>query len=341
MAKVIRAAVIGGGSFGRRHAAVLRAHPRCQLVGIVDADPRVRDSLAGEFGPETAERGSAGEQSRIVAELSALGDVDAVIIATPDTAHLRPGLAAIAAGMHVLLEKPITTSLSEARALERAASESTSVLAVGHLLRFDPRMHWIREHLTEGRWGRAVHGTFHRDGAAGLQEVYPSVSPMLQGGIHDIDLVAWLFDSRIVSVRCTGVNSSAGNPIQMALLAELANGSTAVIQASRLLPVPMPADPHTVMWIGAARETVSVEDLGSPILGSARAASTVPSSAVPTAMGVNDLLALQLDAFIAGIDGDPSPSTASFADGRRALSVALAAEQSMVLGGERIAVEHE
>ena len=123
----MRVAVIGTGYLGRFHAEKYRDSPRAELVGVVDPLPDARQSVAAACGTKAC--ADFGEL---------LGHVDAVSVVTPTPLHHRIARAFIDAGAHVLVEKPMCTTVDEARDLIAAAKINGRVLQVGHLERFNP-----------------------------------------------------------------------------------------------------------------------------------------------------------------------------------------------------------
>ncbi|MCX6623616.1 MAG: Gfo/Idh/MocA family oxidoreductase, partial [Acidobacteria bacterium] len=133
----IRMAVAGVGSFGKNHARVIRECERAELVAVVDRDPERAAAIASEFQCEAAP------------SLDALGGrIDAAVVAVPTEAHAEVGCQLLAAGVHVLVEKPIAPGLASALRLTEAASAAGRVLQVGHLERFNPGVIELRKIVT-------------------------------------------------------------------------------------------------------------------------------------------------------------------------------------------------
>jgi len=142
---VIRLAVIGAGIWGQNHIRVIAADPRCELVAIADPDPR-----ALERSRERAPRArQCADPDQVLADHS----IDAVVIASPATTHAALASAALAAGKHVLVEKPLAMTLREATALADAARASGRVGMVGHLMVHHPAVVRLRELLSSGVLG--------------------------------------------------------------------------------------------------------------------------------------------------------------------------------------------
>src|SRR4029077_1782058 len=122
----IRAAVIGVGYLGRFHAQKYAQLPGCELIAVVDGREEIRNAVAAEL------RTQAMADYR---EL--LGQVEAVSVVTPTPAHFEIADAFLAAGAHVLVEKPITETPGQAKTLIATAAKHGRILQVGHLERFN------------------------------------------------------------------------------------------------------------------------------------------------------------------------------------------------------------
>ncbi|MFQ5608353.1 MAG: Gfo/Idh/MocA family oxidoreductase, partial [Candidatus Zixiibacteriota bacterium] len=122
-----KTAVIGVGKLGRNHARWYSAIETSDLVGVFDANAERCAEVAGEFS------------TRAFSSLAeALESAEAVSVATPTTTHYEIALQALECRAHVLIEKPITADVSQARALIEAAGRNSRELAVGHIERFNP-----------------------------------------------------------------------------------------------------------------------------------------------------------------------------------------------------------
>ena len=144
-ASPVRIGVLGAGSWGINHVRVLAAEPRCTVVAVAEPDAAKRPRIA-ELAPAARWTGSAGE-------VLGAPDVDAVVIATPAATHVELAIAALAAGKHVLIEKPLARRLGDARRVAAAVRPGT-VAMVGHLMVFHPAVRRIRELLRSGGLGR-------------------------------------------------------------------------------------------------------------------------------------------------------------------------------------------
>jgi predicted dehydrogenase len=184
--KKIRAAVVGVGYLGRFHAQKYAGADGCELVAVVDARSDAREKVAEEL------------KTRALADHRELiGHVDAVSIATTTPAHFPIARDFLAAGVHVLVEKPITETPEEAQQLIDLAKTKGCVLQVGHLERFNAAILAADPHLTRPRFIEC-----HR--LAPYKERGTDVNVVLDLMIHDIDLVQSIVGSPIASIDAIG-----------------------------------------------------------------------------------------------------------------------------------------
>jgi predicted dehydrogenase len=182
----IRAAVVGVGYLGRFHAQKYAQADGCELVGVVDARAEAREQVARELN------------TRAVPDYRELiGQVDAVSVVTPTPAHFGITRDFLAAGVHVLVEKPITETPAEARSLIELARARKRVLQVGHLERFNAAILAAEPYLTAPRFIEC-----HR--LAPYKERGTDVNVVLDLMIHDIDIVQTIVAAPIASIDAIG-----------------------------------------------------------------------------------------------------------------------------------------
>ena len=215
---VLKAAVIGAGAFGRHHASKYRGLKDVELVAIADPSAEVRRGAIANHGvPGVADW----------REL--LGTVDLVSVASPATTHSTIVRAFLNAGAHVLVEKPIATSIEEADALISLAEKTGKVLTVGHQERFvfahTGLLDYEETPLEISCWRK---GPWSGRGA--------DVSVVLDLMIHDLDLVHQLIPGKVRSVQARGrcEKSLLADDVQAAVMFE--NGAVARLETSRIAP---------------------------------------------------------------------------------------------------------
>ncbi|HEU4654449.1 MAG TPA: Gfo/Idh/MocA family oxidoreductase [Steroidobacteraceae bacterium] len=212
----LRTAVIGVGYLGRFHAQKYAQLPDSQLIGIVDPNAEARARVAAELnvpGFATVEE--------------VLDQVDAVSLAVPTPLHHAIGTQLLSKGIHVLIEKPIATTVSEARELIELARRNNAVLQVGHLERFNPAVRAAAEKLRTPRFVES-----HR--LAPFKQRGSDVSVVLDLMIHDIDLIQELVGTPIESIDAVGAQVFSGEIDIVNARIRFASGCVANTTASRI-----------------------------------------------------------------------------------------------------------
>jgi predicted dehydrogenase len=182
----IRAAVIGVGYLGRFHAQKYAQAADCELSAVVDSRPEPREAVAAEL------------RTRSLPDYaSLLGEVEAVSVVTPTPAHFAIARDFLAAGAHVLVEKPITETPAEARELIALAARQQRILQVGHLERFNAAILAAEPYLKSPNFVEC-----HR--LAPYRERGTDVNVVLDLMIHDIDIVETIVAAPIVSIDAVG-----------------------------------------------------------------------------------------------------------------------------------------
>jgi UDP-N-acetylglucosamine 3-dehydrogenase len=141
----MKVAVIGAGVMGHNHVRVLREIPDLDIIGVCDRDLDRAWRLARHYGLTAHD-----DPERMLAEHGP----DAVIVAVPTKRHHEVALPALRRGVHVLVEKPIATTVAEGEELVAAARDNGVVLAVGHIERFNPAVIELKRRLDAGDLGR-------------------------------------------------------------------------------------------------------------------------------------------------------------------------------------------
>ncbi|TDC97629.1 Gfo/Idh/MocA family oxidoreductase [Actinomadura sp. 7K507] len=193
----IKIAVVGGGFMGRLHARTVAESAEAELAAVVDRDPAAGRAAADELG------------TRHLPEVEdALNeDVDAFIVAVPDRAHVGPATTALRAGRPVLVEKPMADTLEGARAIDKAAAEGGTHVAVGQILRFDPRYAGAAAAVAAGDIGEPLPATAGRIAARDIGlRMDGSSSVLFYLGVHDVDAMQWVTGKRITRVYSRAVS---------------------------------------------------------------------------------------------------------------------------------------
>ena len=216
MIGTLRVGVVGAGHLGRHHVRILAALPGVALTGIAD----VNEARAREFA-------AAHGTTPVTDWRHLIGQVDAVTIATPTESHAEIAAAFIAAGVHVLVEKPLTRTVAEADALLAAAQARGVTLAVGHTERFNPAVQAVRPLLTRPRFIEV-----HRLGT--FPERSLDIDVVFDLMIHDLDLVLSLVGSTVTSIDAVGVPVLTPRVDIANVRLHFENGCTVNLTASRI-----------------------------------------------------------------------------------------------------------
>ena len=235
----IRAAIVGAGFIGAVHAHAVRA-----AGGVVVATTgRTPEATARAVEVLGAERGVGS-----MAELAAADDVDVVHICTPNSTHAEMAEAVLAAGTPVICEKPLATSVEDARRLTARAAEADVLAAVPFVYRFYPAVREARARIAGGEAGPLwlLHGTYLQDWLAAADATNWRVDPALGGGsrafgdigVHWCDLMEFATGHRIVRLAARmgtayeGRGSTEDGAVVVFETDQGASGSVVVSQVS-------------------------------------------------------------------------------------------------------------
>ncbi len=214
--KKLKCAVIGTGYLGKFHAEKYANHLDCELVAIVDIDPVIAKEISQKYNTKA-----------VTDYKTILSQVDAVSIVVPTSLHHQVSKDFLMAGVHVLVEKPITVTVEEANELIRIAKDKNLILQVGHLERFNPAILGLDESENKPLFIES-----HR-----LSPFNPranDVSVVLDLMIHDIDIILALVDSEVERIDASGTAVlTQGTDIANARLT-FKNGCVANVTASRI-----------------------------------------------------------------------------------------------------------
>lgn len=221
MTKAIRAAVIGVGSLGRYHAQKYATLAGVELYGVADLDLARAKSVARDLGCHAADD---------PAEL--LPHVDIASVVVPTEAHFEVAQQCLEAGVHVLVEKPISRTLQEADALIESAARRALTLAVGHLERYNPAFLDLAAMLERPFFVEA-------ERLGGFKGRGTDVDVVLDLMIHDIDLMLAMMPSEVVSVSACGFQVLTDLVDIANARFEFADGAVADLSASRVSRTPV------------------------------------------------------------------------------------------------------
>ena len=271
-----------------------------------------------DINEETARSVSAERNSDWTTDWRTLiGNVDAVSLAVPTEVHCEIGCGLLEAGIHVLVEKPISRTLDEADRMIKAAEHGKAVLQVGHLERFNPAMVALRPHVRN-----PVYFEIHRIGEFTARSL--DIDVVLDLMIHDLDIVQWLVgeDVEVTSIHAVGIPILTDKVDAANARLEFSSGAVANITASRVGTEKIRKmrffQPHDYVAIDYTTKHASISSLAPP-----RAPGSWPVVNAQRLEIVDvEPLRAEIVSFLDAAE-NRSPVAISGSDGRNALSLAL------------------
>lgn len=211
-----RVGVVGTGYLGRLHARILTEMPEVTAAGFVEASDEVAAEISKNLGLK---------RFASVAELAR--EIDAAVVATPTTLHFEVASQLLESGCDVMVEKPITATVDEARRLIDLAAERAQIIQVGHVERYNPAVMAVSSIIRDVRYVEA-----ERLGVFVGRSL--DVDVLLDLMIHDLNLVLSLLKQQVVDIRAVGVPVLTDKVDLANVRLELENGAVANLTASRV-----------------------------------------------------------------------------------------------------------
>ena len=306
---MLRTAVIGVGSLGRQHARIhadLAAEGVSQFVAVCDLNEQTARSISSER-----------ETDWTTNWRDLIGRIDAASVAVPTEAHCEIACGLLEAGVHVLVEKPISRTLEEADQMIEAAARGNAILQVGHLERFNPAMVALKPHVR-----KPVYFEIHRVGQFTARSL--DIDVVLDLMIHDLDIVQWLVgeDVEVTNIHAVGIAILTPKVDAANARLEFSSGAVANITASRVGTEKIRKmrffQPHDYIAIDYTTKRASVSSLEPPGASGAWPGVHVKHLDI---IDVEPLRAEIVSFLESARDG--APPAVSGIEGRNALSLAL------------------
>jgi UDP-N-acetylglucosamine 3-dehydrogenase len=231
MEKALRVGVIGVGQMGLHHARIYQKLPHVELGAICEWDDERRERVGKDLGCTTHK-----EYTDLLADPT----IDAVSIVLPDNMHRDAVEAAVRAGKHILLEKPLAKDLADGQAMYELVKDYDKVFTVGFLLRYDYRFAAIKQALDDGELGDIIHLYARRNSPIIGPRRYIGASDLsMHVMIHDIDYINWYMGSAPSKVFARGRSvllAEYGMKDVIYALLTYPNGAIACLEACWVLP---------------------------------------------------------------------------------------------------------
>jgi predicted dehydrogenase len=306
--------VVGVGVFGRNHARVYKELEQqgeaVRLIGVVDSNLERADSVAREFGCRAF--GSVEQM------LTTHSEIHAASVAAPTVNHLEVARALMRAGVDVLIEKPLATSVAEADELVKLAATNKRIAQVGHLERFNPAVRATIPLLTWPMFFEA-----HRLSVFTPRSL--DIDVVLDLMIHDLDIVLSFVNSPVKEVRAVGLPILSGKADIANVRLEFESGCVANFTASRVSTERVRKlrffQPNQYLSVDYGRQEVLVFTVGSDAKAGAPSVNPQIKVAKPPVTSEEPLHA-ELKSFLHAVRERSTP-VVSVEDGRRTLGLAI------------------
>lgn len=212
----LKVGVIGAGHLGKLHTKMFLSIKSCELVGIYDINQTIAQAASNEFKVKVFEDNE-----------TLLDSVDAVSIAVTTSAHYEVAKKCIERGVHVFVEKPITSTIAEAEELVKLAADKKLTLQVGHIERFNPALVSLEKYIVNPLF-------IQSDRLSQFNPRGTDVAVVLDLMIHDIDVSLSLIKSDIRRIDANGVPVVSDNVDIANARIQFENGAVANVTASRI-----------------------------------------------------------------------------------------------------------
>jgi predicted dehydrogenase len=210
MGNSLRVGVLGAGWAGRQHVSGFAKLPTVELVVVCDTDAGRARALGSQYGVALATDDPV--------DVLRLPDLDAISITTPNVTHAPLAIAALRAGLHVLCEKPMATSVADAREMVRTAQQRDLVLDVAFTMRQRRDVRWLRDIVAGGSLGRIYHSRafwVRRTGIPSLgswitNQAWSGGGALVDIGVHALDLAMFVLDEPVIDAVSATTHAEFG-----------------------------------------------------------------------------------------------------------------------------------
>lgn len=250
----LRIGVIGLGWFGEIHCEALIGIPNIELAALCTRNQTRLGEMASKFGVQ--------KTYTDYQDMLADPDIDAVSIVTMWDQHTDPTIAALEAGKHVFLEKPMASTVDDCLKIIAASRKAIGILQIGHICRFNPRYRAAKEAIEAGRIGKVVSLASRRNiPAAWTPTILEKIGPIVGDAIHDTDIMLWFTGDRIVSAYAQTVSvRGLKYPDIGQTMYRFASGATATLETVWCMPEKTPYDIDERMNVVGTEGFIQVQD---------------------------------------------------------------------------------
>lgn len=325
--KTIRCGVIGLGWFGEKHCEVLHDLPQAELHSLCTRTPERLAEVATRFGVEK----TYTDYHQMLAD----PDIGVVSVVTMWDQHVEPAIAALEAGKHVFLEKPMASTLADCDRILEAAARASGKFMVGHICRFNPRYAAAKAEIAVGNIGEIVSIYARRNLPRWVTaEVLTKIGPIIGDAVHDTDLMLWYTAASIETAYAqTHRVRELKHPDIGWTMYRFDSGAIGVCETVWCLPDNSPFQIDERLEIVGTSGSIQIHDT-TPNLQVVTDAVRFPDTTYwPELHGQRaGALRDEWSYFLSCVADDRAPDVVPPADSRAAVAACLAAEESAATG---------
>jgi UDP-N-acetylglucosamine 3-dehydrogenase len=326
--KRIKYGVIGLGWFGEKHCEALAAIPNIEIHSLCTRNPARLEEVTGKFGAKK----TFTDYRAMLADR----ELEAVSIVTMWDQHVAPAVAALKAGKHVFLEKPMASTLADCDAIVNAANAAKGFFMVGHICRFNPRYAAAKQEIAAGKVGKIISMYARRNLPAWVgASVLDKIGPIIGDGVHDTDLMFWFSGSRAVTAYAQTVKfRNHAHPDLGQVMYRLESGASCILESVWCLPNTTPFQIDERLEIVGTEGSISIHDTHPNLMVVDKDGSRCPDTTYwPTIHGqLRGALRDELAYFANCVAQGTRPGVITAEESREAVRACLAAEQSAATG---------
>ena len=250
----LRIGVIGLGWFGEIHCETIVGIPNLELAALCTRTPDRLSQQATKFGVK--------KTFQNYRDMLADPEIDAVSIVTMWDQHTDPTIAALQAGKHVFLEKPMASTVADCSRIIAASKSAKGILQIGHICRFNPRYRMAKQAIDASKIGKIVALSSRRNiPAAWTPEILNKIGPIVGDAIHDTDLMLWFTGDRVISAYAQTVSvRNLKFPDIGQTMYRFAGGATATLETVWCMPEKTPFDIDERMSIIGTEGIIHIQD---------------------------------------------------------------------------------
>jgi|UniRef100_UPI003783F963 UDP-N-acetylglucosamine 3-dehydrogenase len=326
--KKVKHGILGLGWFGEKHCEALAAIPNAEIYAVCTRNSERLAEVAKKFGVKK----TFTDYHAMLAD----PELESVSITTMWDQHAAPAIAALQAGKHVFLEKPMASTVADCDAIVDAANAAKSFFMVGHICRFNPRYAAAKQEIEAGKIGKIISMYARRNLPAWVgASVLDKIGPIIGDGVHDTDLMFWFSGSRAVSAYAQTVQfRQHANPDLGHVMYRLESGASCILESVWCLPDTTPFQIDERLEVIGTEGSISIHDTHPNLMIVDSKGARCPDTTYwPTIHGqLRGALRDELAYFVNCVATGKKPTVITPEESREAVLACLAAEESARTG---------